>query len=100
MVDEQKAFGCPPNRGTSRFSAPNLVAAGKVFCVTGLQKELVEAYSIGCEAQDHLLKHEVPSHRPKPPASGLRWPSAALPSHHTKTPVRALHGLGVGHHGA
>ena len=44
VVDEQKAFGCPPNRGTSRLSAPTLVAAGKVFCVTGLQKELFEAY--------------------------------------------------------
>ncbi len=74
--------------------------------------------------QDHLLKHDVPPHRPKPAASGLRWPSAtgppeggpwcwshvclvdcarwrvvsslglwsqaALPSHHTKTPVRHL----------
>ncbi|CAK9118523.1 unnamed protein product [Durusdinium trenchii] len=62
VVDEQKAFGCPPNRG-------------KVFLVSALGKE-------------HLLKHDVPPHRPKPPASGLRWPSAALPSHHTKTPVR------------
>eukprot|EP00439_Symbiodinium_sp_Y106_P005937 s4972_g1.t1 len=62
VVDEQKAYGCPPNRG-------------KVFMVQGLGK-------------DHLLKHDTPPHRPKPPASGLRWPSAALPSHHTKTPVR------------
>ncbi|CAJ1416719.1 unnamed protein product, partial [Effrenium voratum] len=62
VVDEQKAYGCPPNRG-------------KVFMVTGMGKE-------------HLLKHDVPPHRPKPAASGLRWPSAALPSHHTKTAVR------------
>lgn len=33
----------------------------------------------GWKPQDHLVKHDVPPHRPKPAASGLRWPSATGP---------------------
>jgi hypothetical protein len=60
--DEQKAFGSPPNRN-------------KVFQVQSLCK-------------DHIMKHKEMGNRPKPPTSGHRWPSAALPSQYTKTPVR------------